>query len=162
MAFGRHLEAVANEYNTNGENLDLSSNSYTSGEEEVNVPHFVEETVKMLENEMAKMYKEYKTNKEQTDNSLLELGTKVMSQSQIQSKGSQDNSSVIKLIQSENSVLKKENDILKERIETSTFSLSALNNKIKTADREKESLLMVIPDYSTRTYKLTPLWAFNK
>ena len=43
-------------YNINDENLDLSSNSYTSGEEEINIrPHFLEETVKMLENEMAKM-----------------------------------------------------------------------------------------------------------
>ena len=68
------------EYNINDEKLDLSSNSYTSGEEEVNIrPHLLEETVKMLENEMAKMFKEYKTNKEQTDNSLLELSTKVMS-----------------------------------------------------------------------------------
>ena len=57
-----------------------------------------------------------------------------MSLSQIQSKGSQDNSSVIELIQSENAALKKENDRLKERIETLTFSLSALNNKIKTVD----------------------------
>ena len=98
----------------------------------------------MLESEMAKMYKEFKIDKEQTDNSLLELSTKVMSLNQIQSKGRQDNSSVIGLIQSENSALKKENDLLKERIETLTFSLSALNNKIKTADQEKESLLTVI------------------
>ena len=110
---------------------------------------------------MAKMYKEYKTNKEQNDNSLLELSTKFMSLSQTQSKGSQDNSSVIELIQSENSALKKENDRLKERIETLTFSLSALNNKIKTVDQEKESLLTVI-DCSTRTHKRNPLWAFNK
>ena len=93
------------EYNINEENLDVSSNSYTS-REEVNIqPHFLKETVKMLENEMAKMYKEYKTNKKQTDNSLLELSTKVMSLSQIQSKGSQDNSSIIGLIQSKNSAL---------------------------------------------------------
>ena len=39
-----------------------------------------------------------------------------MSLSQIQSKGSQDNSSVIKLIRSENSALKKENDLLKEEL----------------------------------------------
>ena len=72
------------------------------------------------------------------------MSTKVRSLSQIQSKGSQDNSSVIELIQSENSALKKENNRLKERIETLTFSLSALNNKIKTADQGKESLLTVI------------------
>ena len=67
-----------------------------------------------------------------------------MSLNLIQSKGRQDNSSVIELIESENSALKQENNLLKERIETLTFSVSALNNKVKTANQEKESLLTVI------------------
>lgn len=130
------------EYDTND---DLSNNSYMSGEEEVNkCPLFLEETMKVLESEMTKMYNEFKTNKEQTDNSLSELSAKVMSLSELQTKGRQDNSGVIEIIQNENSALKRENDLLKERIETLTFSLSALNNKIKTADQEKESLLTVI------------------
>ena len=107
-------------------------------------PHSLEETVKRLENEMAKMYNDFKTNKEQTDNSLSELSTKVMSLRQLQPEGRQDNSSVLELIRNENSALKKENDFLRERIETLTLSLSALNNKIKSSAQEKESLVTVI------------------
>ncbi len=51
---------------------------------------------------------------------------------------------VLELIQNENSVLKNENEFLRERLEVMTYTLSDLNNQIKSKDQEKESLLTAI------------------
>ena len=68
-----------------------------------------------------------------------------MSLRQLQPEGiRQDNSGVLELIRNESSVLKIENDFLRERMETLTFNISALNNKIKSADQEKENLVTII------------------
>ncbi len=98
----------------------------------------------MLIKDVAEMHDDYRINKEQTNYLLSELISKVTSLHESRPDERVNNQSVLELIQNENSVLKNENEFLRERLEVMTYTLSDLNNQIKSKDQEKESLLTAI------------------
>ena len=85
-------------------------------------------------------------NNERTNNLLSRLTSKVTSLYELRLDEGENNPrpGVVELIQNENSALKSENEFLREIIEFITYTLSELNNKIKAAEQEKESLLTAI------------------
>jgi polyhydroxyalkanoate synthesis regulator phasin len=106
----------------------------------------LEETVKTLRKEIIKMQEDFEINNEGTNNLLSRLTSKVTSLYEIRLDEGENNPrlEVVEVIQNQNSALKSENEFLRERIEVMTYTLSDLNNKIKAAEQEKESLLTAI------------------
>ncbi len=138
-------EELFDENDTSDENLTLLHDSNNGDEAQASQhPQPLEETVKMLIKDVAEMHADYRINKEQTNYLLSELISKVTSLHESRPDERVNNQSVLELIQNENSVLKNENEFLRERLEVMTYTLSDLNNQIKSKDQEKESLLTAI------------------
>ena len=106
----------------------------------------LEETVKTLRKEIIKMQEDFEINNEGTNNLLSRLTSKVTSLYELRLDEGENSPrlEVVEVIQNQNSALKSENEFLRERIEVMTYTLSDLNNKIKAAEQEKESLLTAI------------------
>jgi cell division septum initiation protein DivIVA len=92
------------------------------------------------------MQEDFEINNEGTNNLLSRLTSKVTSLYELWLDEGENNPrlEVVEVIQNQNSALKSENEFLRERIEVMTYTLSDLNNKIKAAEQEKESLLTAI------------------
>ena len=106
----------------------------------------LKETVKTLRKDVTKIQTKFEINNQRTNNLLSQLTSKIPSLRELQPLEKENNArlSEEKTIRNENSALKSKNKRLKEGIEVVVYTLSDLNDRIKVADQEKQSLLTAI------------------
>ena len=147
LSFAQKEEELSEDTENSDDESNTLGNIDDHNGDEANVgqrANLLEETVEMLVDKVATMDSNFKANNEQVNNIISDLASKVSSLLESRPHERANNPSIIERVENENFALKKENEFLRERIEVLTYTLSNLNNRIKSAEQEKQSLQTVI------------------